>query len=578
MSRTLTLTATAARAPSKEEEAPKPLPLIDARLIDALFARGVRAVPSARAGEFLYTGDASSSPIVATAVRFSEDGHSVDKAFTRGDWSLSDNFDAVAGGQFVAVENLTFGPAKTFIERAEAIAFIANGARWPDARVLTSLPQFAKGVDRLASLEAALEAHPEYHELQAAPDSGFARMGFIDALSRRHLADVYAAVLKFSRTKGLGLEDPVFAAAFKRMPALSDLDEGGAVTSDEYFAERLALLAYVPQANPRFSKLAFGRLAWFPLLSEPWDRLSAWTVFFARRLQLARQPDLLALPFLMLNRPEEYLFHCEMSDKDNLRAVETPVPQGAESPLDVLLPAYGDDAAAEAFWARLRALAQARRGQRARRAQPPSFHRHAAPGGRGQGRRRAQVHGLGGVGRPLPPWRGLAAVPAAPPPRAHRTRARDAAAPVARGPLRGPRRARCFLLLDRGGLGPRALCVCAEEMNEVCALFGLGFIFHIALVARSARRSAVMAARTSSTDDGQRRSASSSGRSKSRANSARANASPYERVRHIARVKVVEMPRERVRFVQGNARRARKRHRLYGHRAATQHVCGHALF
>jgi hypothetical protein len=355
ISRTLTLTATAAPA-----EAPKPL--IDARLIDALFARGVRAVPSARAGEFLYTRDASSSRIVATAVLFFTDGRHVAKAFTRGDWSLSDNFDAVAG-QFVAVENLTFGPAKTFIERSEAIAFIANGARWPDARVRQALPQFAKGVDRLASLEAALDARPEYRELQAAPDSGFARMGFIDALARGHLADVHAAVLKFGRTKGIGLEDPVFAAAFERMQALSDLDDGGAVTFDEYFAERQALLAHVPLANPRFSKLAFGRLAWFPLLSEPWDRLSAGTVFFARRLQLARQPDLLALPFLMLNRPEqeEASFHCETSDKDNLWAVETPVPQGAESPLDVLLPAYGDDAAAEAFWARLGAKAPSRK-------------------------------------------------------------------------------------------------------------------------------------------------------------------------------------------------------------------------
>jgi hypothetical protein len=49
------------------------------------------------------------------------------------------------------------------------------------------------------------------------------------------------------------------------------------------------------------------------------------------------------------------------SYKDNLWAVETPVPQGAESPLDVLLPAYGDDAAAEAFWARLRAEAPLRK-------------------------------------------------------------------------------------------------------------------------------------------------------------------------------------------------------------------------
>jgi hypothetical protein len=81
-------------------------------------------VPSARAGEFLYTRDASSSPIVATAARFfSEDGgHKVDKAFTRGDWSLSNNFKLLLTGRSAttSVENLTFGPAKTFIERCEA--------------------------------------------------------------------------------------------------------------------------------------------------------------------------------------------------------------------------------------------------------------------------------------------------------------------------------------------------------------------------------------------------------------------------------------------------------------------------
>jgi hypothetical protein len=232
MSRTLTLTATAPAT----AEAPKP-PLIDTRLIDALFARGVRAVPSARAGEFLYTRDASSSPIIiATAVRFSQDGgHKVDKAFTRGDWSFSDNFDASSSQFFVAVENLNFGPAKTFIEHRETRAFIADRARWPGARVLASLPQFAKGVDRLASLEAALEAHPEYRALQASPDSISARMSFIKALSHRHLADVHAAVLKFGRGKGIGLEDPVFAAAFERMPALADLYDGGDVSFDDYF-------------------------------------------------------------------------------------------------------------------------------------------------------------------------------------------------------------------------------------------------------------------------------------------------------------------------------------------------------
>jgi hypothetical protein len=62
MSRTLTLTATAPAAIAKEEAKP---PLIDARLIDALFARGVRAVPSARAGEFLYTRDRIGRLVVA---------------------------------------------------------------------------------------------------------------------------------------------------------------------------------------------------------------------------------------------------------------------------------------------------------------------------------------------------------------------------------------------------------------------------------------------------------------------------------------------------------------------------------
>jgi hypothetical protein len=45
-------------------------PLLYARVMEALLARGVRAVPSPRAGEFLFSRDASSPPVVATAVRF----------------------------------------------------------------------------------------------------------------------------------------------------------------------------------------------------------------------------------------------------------------------------------------------------------------------------------------------------------------------------------------------------------------------------------------------------------------------------------------------------------------------------
>jgi hypothetical protein len=112
----------------------------------------------------------------------------------------------------------------------------------------------------------------------------------------------------------------------EREAALRALAAGGAAIFDDYFAARLALLEHVARANPRFSKLAFGRDAWFPLIGKAWDRRSAWTVFFARRLQLVRQLELLAFIFLMFNRDEGAL-HCETSDKDNLWAMETPVPK-----------------------------------------------------------------------------------------------------------------------------------------------------------------------------------------------------------------------------------------------------------
>jgi hypothetical protein len=82
-----------------------------------------------------------------------------------------------------------------------------------------------------------------------------------------------------------------------------------------------------------------------------------------RRLQLARQPDL-AFIFLMLNSGDS--LHCETSPHDDDWATKFPVPKGAESPLDVLLPAHsGDDAAAERFWERLRTEEPTRRLGRA---------------------------------------------------------------------------------------------------------------------------------------------------------------------------------------------------------------------
>jgi hypothetical protein len=236
----------------------------------------------------------------------------------------------------------------------EAHRFVSDHVRWTAARVLASLPKFAQMVDR-KSLEEALVAHPEYRALSDSPDSSVARLRFFNALARRHLMNVNREVLKFGRAKGIGLEDPVFAAASAAEDNLRARDAADNASLVHYFDVRLALLDHVPHANPRFAKLAFGRGAMWPLIEEAWADLCEWTVYFVRRLQLARQPDL-AFTFLMLNSGKESL-HSETSPHDDDWATKLPVPKGAESPLDVLLPAHGDDAAAEALWERLGAPA-----------------------------------------------------------------------------------------------------------------------------------------------------------------------------------------------------------------------------
>jgi hypothetical protein len=120
-------------------------------------ARRIRALPSSREGEFLFSRDASTTvPIVAMAVRFVRGVSSgAQSTFSTGCFIFSDNFDGDA--DFVPVENLTFGPAKLFLERYHARAFIADGAQWPTARVLASLPKFAKIVD-CTPMEKAVEA------------------------------------------------------------------------------------------------------------------------------------------------------------------------------------------------------------------------------------------------------------------------------------------------------------------------------------------------------------------------------------------------------------------------------------
>jgi hypothetical protein len=80
-------------------------------------------------------------------------------------------------------------------------------------------------------------------------------------------------------------------------------------------------------------------------------------VFFVRRLQLARNPDL-AFTFLMLNHGVEGAsLHCEMSEHDDDWAVKLEVPKGMESPLDPLVYAKSNEAVNN-VWERVRASAE----------------------------------------------------------------------------------------------------------------------------------------------------------------------------------------------------------------------------
>jgi hypothetical protein len=203
--------------------------------VSELCARGFHALPFklSRKGEFLFSRDASTTaPIVAMAVRFfsvAADGRvRVQSGFTRGGLCLSDNFDSVSG-RICAVENFAFGGAKTYLEYLEAHRFVSDHVRWTAARVLVSLPKFAQMVDRMG-LEEALSVHPEYRALSDAPDSSVARLRFLNALERRHL--VHREVLKFGRGKGIGLEDPVFAAAAAAEEELRALAAGDNATLD----------------------------------------------------------------------------------------------------------------------------------------------------------------------------------------------------------------------------------------------------------------------------------------------------------------------------------------------------------
>jgi hypothetical protein len=266
------------------------------RVMDELYARGMRALPPPCEGEILFSRDASTTArIVAMVLRFYGAEEAL-KAFTSGAPCLSDKFDTVSE-RVCAVENFAFGGAKAYaayLEHFEAHTFVSDHKRWPTARVRKALPKFARFTDRIGTFdEAAFEAHPEYRALHDAPDSTLARERFLNGLARRHLEAVHREVKKFGRGKGIGLEDPVFAAAAAAEEELRALAASGHATLFDYFN----VLDRVVHAEPRFAKLAFGRGAMWALIQEGWEELCEWAVFFVRRLQMARNPDL-AFTFL----------------------------------------------------------------------------------------------------------------------------------------------------------------------------------------------------------------------------------------------------------------------------------------
>ena len=273
-------------------------------------------------------------------------------AFTRGCFTLSDNFDFVEG-RTKPVENCTFGAAKQFLERQGAAAFLTPA--WTEAAVRARLGDFA-AVDGL-KLDAALaDSSLYYTELLAAPHDPDTRRTFLARLMWRQLAAVDATVFTWAAKKKIGLEDPIVALCTARKSTLAVLREALAGIDDyarvsaAYFGVREALLPVLLDANPRFAKLAVGRKVIFPLVDDAWMGkggrvdLSHWTVAMARAAQLARHPEL-AYAFGMAQAAG---LHTETSDCDDLWAVQVAVADKS-GPLDRLLTATVDEA--EAFWA-----------------------------------------------------------------------------------------------------------------------------------------------------------------------------------------------------------------------------------
>jgi hypothetical protein len=296
-----------------------------ARTVALLWARGIRSLspPSAKEEEEeeVYLFSDATGRRVATALRFRLGADSWQSAFTRGDLGLCDNFDALPGA-FVAVETCAFGAAKVLLEAHQARAFLCP-TRWTTPMVEDALAEFA-------AHDRGLSADPAFEALRSAPDAPEARRAFMDALARRSTlcADVRQQVARCAAP-----QPPLLVRCVVAAESLST------ASLDGHLAAKRALLPYLLHADPRIAKLALGRRVWWPLVGRRWaeEALDLWSVVLARRLQLARHPDL-AYSFLMLQRT----LHCEVSARDDLWAVQiVPPPSSAAAdeqptPLDWL--------------------------------------------------------------------------------------------------------------------------------------------------------------------------------------------------------------------------------------------------
>ena len=267
---------------------------------------------------------------------------SVLTAFTRGDISLSDNFDLHAGAT-LPVENCTFGAAKLLLEAYEARAFVHS---WTDAQVRRSLDGFAAirfgGEDFSKRLDDAL-AHPEHRDLfrliDSQPGDADVRAYFLAEVMRPHFAGLDAKALRVQAKQRLDpAREPLLQFVHARAEAmearrtleLPKLEPFAAI--EAYVEARAPLAGYLATCNPRLSKLAIGRGVLYPLIAPQWDDLLAmWSVFWARRCMLAHSPDLAYL-FLMFQR---FGIHAEVSKDDDVWAVRADgFAKEDEGPLD----------------------------------------------------------------------------------------------------------------------------------------------------------------------------------------------------------------------------------------------------